>query len=97
VTTGGLQRSDWVLGDYFRDRLGHQVNMIDVLRQCGVALGSHAARISGSCLQQHGIVSVVTYQPGDRFWLFQGIETAIFGGLAVALLALTVWWVRERA
>jgi hypothetical protein len=29
-------------------------------------------------------------QPADRYWLFKGIETAIFGGLAVALLALTV-------
>jgi hypothetical protein len=39
---------------------------------------------------------VVTYQPGDRFWAFQGIETAIFLSLAVGLLAVTVWWVRER-
>jgi hypothetical protein len=38
----------------------------------------------------------VTYQPGNRFWLFQGVETAIFLGLAVGLLALTVWWIRER-
>jgi hypothetical protein len=97
LTTGGLKRSDWVLDDYFRDHLGHRVNMIDILRLCGVAHGSNAAGISGSCLQRHGIVSVVTYQPGDRFWLFQGIETAIFVGLAVGLLALTVWWVRERA
>jgi hypothetical protein len=96
VTMGGLQRSDWVLNSGFRDHLGHPVNPIDVLRLCGVAHGANVARLSESCLQQHGIANVVTYQPGTRFWLFQGIETAIFLGLAVGLLALTVWWVRER-
>jgi hypothetical protein len=72
------------------DRLGHQVNFIDVLRLCGVAHGPNAAGISGSCLPQHGIDNVFTYQPGDRFWLFQGIETPLFPGLAAGLLALTV-------
>jgi hypothetical protein len=96
VTAGSQQRWDWVLGQFFRDRLGHQVNMIDVLRLCGVAHGQNAASISGSCMRQHGFVIVTTYQPADRFWLFQGIETAIFLGLAAGLLALTVWWVRAR-
>jgi hypothetical protein len=36
------------------------------------------------------------YQPGDRFWTFQGIEAAIFVALALALLALTLWWMRHR-
>jgi ABC-type transport system involved in multi-copper enzyme maturation permease subunit len=31
----------------------------------------------------------LTYQPGDRFWAFQGIETGIFGVLAAALIAVT--------
>ena len=35
-------------------------------------------------------------QPENRFWLFQGIESAIFFGLAAALLALAFWWVRTR-
>jgi ABC-type transport system involved in multi-copper enzyme maturation permease subunit len=36
------------------------------------------------------------YQPSDRFWMFQGIEAAIFVALALALLALTLWWMRHR-
>jgi hypothetical protein len=96
VTSGSQQRSDWVLGQTLRDRLGHQVNMIDVLRLCGVSHGPKVAIISRSCMRQHGFVIVTAYQPGDRFWLFQGIETAIFLGLAASLLALTVWWVLER-
>ena len=38
----------------------------------------------------------VVYHPASRFWLFQGIETALFLGLAAALLAVTVWWVTRR-
>ena len=33
--------------------------------------------------------SFVTYQPGDRYWAFQGIETGIFVLLAAILLAVT--------
>ena len=39
---------------------------------------------------------VLLYQPVDRFWMFQGIEAAIFVALALALLALTLWWMRQR-
>jgi hypothetical protein len=30
-----------------------------------------------------------TYQPGDRYWAFQGIETGIFLALAAVLIAVT--------
>jgi hypothetical protein len=36
------------------------------------------------------------YQPSDRFLTFQGIEAAIFVALGLALLALTLWWMRHR-
>jgi hypothetical protein len=39
----------------------------------------------------------VTYQPGNRYWLFQGIETAIFVALALMLLAFSIQWVRRLA
>jgi hypothetical protein len=47
-------------------------------------------------MSAHGVFSYITYQPADWFWLFQGMESAIFAILALALLALTVWWVRRR-
>ncbi len=34
------------------------------------------------------VTAVLKYQPGDRFWLFQGIEAAIFAALAIALIAI---------
>jgi hypothetical protein len=39
---------------------------------------------------------VLTYQPADRFWEFQGIEAAIFLVIAAALVVLTVVWVLRR-
>ncbi len=49
-----------------------------------------------ACMKAHGWSLYTIYQPADRFWLFQGIESAIFFGLAAALLALAIWWVRRR-
>jgi ABC-type transport system involved in multi-copper enzyme maturation permease subunit len=37
------------------------------------------------------------YQPADRFWLFQGIETGIFVGLALLLLYLAIRRIRRIA
>ncbi len=49
-----------------------------------------------SCLSTHHIFNLAVYEPASRFWLFQGIETAIYGGLALALLVAAVWWLRHR-
>jgi hypothetical protein len=48
------------------------------------------------CLDAHHVFNVAVYQPASRFWLFQGIEAAIFTGLGVALLLAAVWWLRHR-
>lgn len=36
------------------------------------------------------------FQPGDRFWAFQTIESAILTGLAVLLIGFAVYWVTRR-
>ena len=36
--------------------------------------------------------ALVTYQPASRYWAFQGLETAIFIALAVALAGVSFWW-----
>jgi hypothetical protein len=50
-----------------------------------------------ACWHEHGVKLLQTYQPADRFPLFQGIETAIFVIGAIALIGLTAWLVRRRA
>jgi hypothetical protein len=49
------------------------------------------------CWHDHGIKVLQTYQPAERFPLFQGIETAIFVIAAIALFGFAVWLVRRRA
>ena len=48
------------------------------------------------CIIQNGIHVVATFQPYDRYWLFQGIESALFIILAIGLALFSVWWVRRR-
>ncbi len=55
----------------------------DPLTQCFHTLG----------LRYHALVA---YQPADRFWTFQAIETALFVVLALALAGGCAWWVRHR-
>lgn len=49
-----------------------------------------------ACLQQVGAHVVATYQPADRYWMFQGVELAIFVALALMAIALAFWCVRRR-
>jgi hypothetical protein len=48
------------------------------------------------CLQAHGWRGFATYQPGYRYWPFQGIETGIYIVLAAALVAVTFAVIRRR-
>ena len=60
-----------------------------------VDLSTTGALLSGT-LADHGIVINLVYHPADRFWLFQGLETALFLALAAGLLGLTYWCVTRR-
>jgi hypothetical protein len=53
---------------------------------------------TGQCIHNVGLRfhEAISYQPASRFWAFQWLESAIFVGLAIALLALAVYWVRRR-
>jgi hypothetical protein len=83
----------WSLQSVPSDRFGHPLAHPDaVFATCGSASKTAVA----ACAQAHGIYNLAVYQPASRFWLFQGIETAIFGGMALALFAVAVWWVRNR-
>jgi hypothetical protein len=51
----------------------------------------------GTCLRENGVIVLQSYQPAERFWLFQGIETTIFIVVGLALLGLAVWLVRRHS
>jgi hypothetical protein len=55
-----------------------------------VASSAGPVNPTGSCLQALShFRAYLTYQPADRFWTFQGIESGIFLALAFALVAVT--------
>ena len=101
-----LLHQDWILFQNFVDHSGHPVPVSPPQRNACEASGAPPAPhgqgtttfndLFTACTHAHGWLYMATYQPADRFWLFQGIESTIFFGLAAALLALAFWWVRSR-
>jgi hypothetical protein len=89
---------DWMIpnGFHYLDRAGHPVSEAEAVNLCHGYLIKGVATDFSSCLSDHGLRLVNLYQPADRFWLFQGIESAIFLTLALALLGLAIWWVTSR-
>lgn len=85
----------WQLDRGWMDGAGHQLADSTVFGACNP--GPNATKFDlFQCIHDHGWLEYITYQPNDRFWLFQGIEAAIMVALALALLALASWWVRKR-
>ena len=80
---------DWIQSQQIRDAAGNVV-----LDNAQAAL--HPGRRT-SCGPGAGAYNWLLYQPADRYWLFQGIETAIFVALAALLLLLAVRRIRRIA
>jgi hypothetical protein len=104
AATGRFGDGSWVISRGFKIPGNSGQSVTDALRTCG-AVGPQPKQILGGggsedafnrCLHDHGVVYTLVYHPASRFWTFQAIETALFLGLAAALLALTVWWVVRR-
>ena len=70
----------------------------EVLNRCLADASKTATEAKPACFDMYGIVqnSFATYHPADRFWLFQAIEASIFAGMALALLAFSILWIRKR-
>ena len=89
----------WVIDSGTVDFQGHPVFDGEIAALCGApgqsGTGGGVA-LNRQCVVEHGFVDSVVYQPADRFWEFQWIETGIFGGLSVVCLGLTLLLVRGR-
>jgi hypothetical protein len=69
-----------------------------IVRGCTSVVGATVRNINAACLARHcAAYDHVVYQPAGRFWALQGIETAIFAGSALALIALAAWSIHQRA
>ncbi|MEH0843382.1 transporter [Micromonospora sp. CPCC 205711] len=97
--TGPAQRhrGDWVLASGVRSADGKMV-AADSQIQCAPPGQGPRERVCGADLGLGpGAYNWRLYQPADRFWLFQGIETGIFVALAALLLFLALRRIRRIA
>jgi len=87
-----------VLTEYPSNRFGQHILLKHAGDACLRKLGGVvAAPADGHCkLARLAQYTHAVYQPASRFWLFQGIETAMFGGAALVLIAFAAWWIHER-
>ncbi len=87
----------WVIDGGFVDSAGHHLSDQQVFGPCeqNTGLGLDKQSIF-QCIHDRGISQYITYQPADRFWPFQAIETALYVVVALGLLGFTVYWVRRR-
>ena len=90
---GNLDRA-WNIVSGPSDASGHQLSQMVSNRAIQLCSGPKGAGVA--CMRAHHVFNLAVYQPASRFWLLQGIEAAIFGGLALVALAVAVWWVRNR-
>jgi hypothetical protein len=87
--TPQLSNQDWQLDQGFIDAQGNKFN--NFAGRCTLEQNLP------QCLQASGTKSMyLTYQPANRFWTFQWIETGIYVGFSVLALFASVWLVRRR-
>jgi ABC-type transport system involved in multi-copper enzyme maturation permease subunit len=94
---------DWILSSEIVDRTGAAIGEFGFTPQtladrCPdlLAPGQLPEKINaGRCLSRLGLQVSETFHPDSRFWAFQGIESAIFLGLAAALIAFVIWRVKR--
>jgi hypothetical protein len=88
---------DWVLANGIRDAEGTMV-MANAQIACPPgATGPSGGRCGAELGLEPGAYNWQLYQPADRYWAFQYIETGIFVALAALLLLLAVRRIRRIA
>ncbi|MCW3818185.1 transporter [Micromonospora sp. DR5-3] len=92
-----MDRGDWILASGVRNADGKMV-LADSQIVCPPGTKGPDGRACGAELGLGpGAYNWQLYQPADRFWLFQSIETGIFVALAVILLYLAIRMIRRIA
>ncbi len=79
----------------FVDRSGNTFDMIGIASARCRPFAQDPAALQ-KCFSDIGLRSYAEYQPPDRYWLFQGIESSVYAVLAAAALLLAWWAVRWR-
>jgi hypothetical protein len=101
----------WTISRHLVDSHGHSPTQAFLQHACGhlpappgpgapqrVQVTAGAARAIQHCnaavsARFHDLVS---YQPASHYWGLQWAETGVFAALALALLAVSFWWIHRR-
>jgi hypothetical protein len=87
-----LQRA-WIIFEGPSNRAGKVFSgSFQALEHCGSPAPGGLKSVSHACLARIGAgYNHAVYFPDSRFWELQGIETALFAGLALLLIAFAAW------
>jgi hypothetical protein len=103
-----LEKGAWVVSSGMSDRSGHILSwnnpVLNACNQAGAIVKPNPSEVEFAasldaqrqCFAEHDIFYTTLYHPANRFWIFQGIESAIFLGLSAILLGITFYWVMRR-
>lgn len=96
----GLSGSYWTLHSHIVDSAGNAVANDGLLSalppDCRQYIGTTRDQIF-SCLTTHGWREQIVYQPANRFWTFQGIESGLYMVVACGLVAAAFSLIRRDA
>ena len=84
-----------VLKEGFVDSHGQTYDLIGEATASCVSQPQSAAEVD-QCLRQIGLRTYAQFQPPDRYWLFQELESGIYGGVSLVALLASLWIVRQR-
>jgi hypothetical protein len=77
----------WVLSEHPVDRHGRAISLI----ACPAGANGCPAKAGAAPYVQ------AVYHPASHFWSLQAIETGLFVGAAIALIAFAAWWTHRSA
>jgi hypothetical protein len=84
----------WILSSGAINAAGQPVSNLPAA--CQAAFSGPKPSSPGPCMESRGIREAITYEPASRYWPLQGIETGIFGALALALAGFCFWRLGRR-
>ena len=89
------QPGAWLISSGAINPAGQTVNTLPAACQAAFS-GLKPSSSPSACMESRGIREAITYEPASRYWPLQGIETGIFGALALALAGFCFWRLGRR-
>jgi ABC-type transport system involved in multi-copper enzyme maturation permease subunit len=88
----------WNLGMRYLTSTGDEISgerLSSLIQSFSPIAQSYAFRMD-RYFAEHDVYARYLYQPADRYWLFQSIETVIFLGLTAICVSVAIWLVLRR-